>query len=87
MKIMKDAVRITGVQPRFNFSTSKSRWAGHMACMREKRNTYRVLVGKPEGKKPLPRPRCTWEDNIKMDLKIIGCSGMNWTHEAHNRDL
>jgi hypothetical protein len=43
------------------------RWAGHLACM-ETRNSYRVLVGKPEGKRPLGRPRCRWEDNIKMHL-------------------
>ena len=45
------------------------RWAGHVACMGEKRGIYRVLVGKPEGKRPLERPRCRWEDNIKMDLQ------------------
>jgi hypothetical protein len=44
----------------------------------EKKNAYRVLLGKPEGKRPLGRPRCRWEDNIKMDLKEIGWSGMDW---------
>jgi hypothetical protein len=44
-------------------------------------------VGKSEGKKLLARPRCRWEDNIKMDLKVIGWSGMNWILVAHNRDL
>jgi hypothetical protein len=48
------------------------RWAGHMARMGEGRNVYRVLVGKPEGKRPLGRPRHRWEDGIKMDLMEIG---------------
>jgi hypothetical protein len=46
----------------------RMRWGGHVARMGEKRNAYRILVGKPEGKRPLGRPRCTWVDNIKMDL-------------------
>jgi len=46
----------------------RMRWAGHVACMREDRGVHRVLVGKPEGKRPLGRPRHRWEDNIKMDL-------------------
>ena len=46
----------------------RMRWAGHVACMGERRGVYRVLVGKPEGKKPLGRPRRKWEDNIEMDL-------------------
>jgi hypothetical protein len=47
---------------------------------------YRVLVGKPEGKRPLRRPRCRWEDNIKMDLQIMGCRGMDWIGLAQDRD-
>jgi hypothetical protein len=47
----------------------KMRWAGHVARMKEKRNACRLLVGKPEGKRPLGRPRRRWEDNIKMDLR------------------
>jgi hypothetical protein len=46
--------------------------------MREKRNRYRILVGRPEGKRPLGRPRCTWVDNIKMDLTEIGWDDMDW---------
>jgi hypothetical protein len=53
------------------------RWAGHVACMRDRRGVYRVLVGKPEGKRPLGRPRCRWEDNSKMDLEEVGCGA--WT--------
>jgi hypothetical protein len=46
----------------------KMRWAGHVACMGEVRGAYNILVGRPEGRRPLRRPRCRWEDNIKMDL-------------------
>jgi hypothetical protein len=55
----------------------KLRWAGHVARMGEGRGVYRVLVGSPEGKRPLERPRCRWEDNIKMDLREIGIDE-NW---------
>jgi hypothetical protein len=58
------------------------RWAGHVACMREGRGVYRVLVGRPEGKRSLGRTRCRWEDNIKMDLREIGVDGANWIHLA-----
>ena len=51
----------------------RMRWAGHVARMRERRGVYRVFVGKPEGKRPLARPRHRWEDNIKMDLHEVGC--------------
>jgi hypothetical protein len=54
------------------------RWAGHVACMGEARGVYGVLVGRPEGKRPLGRHRCRWEDNIKMDLREIGIDGANW---------
>ena len=47
---------------------------------------YRVLVGKPEGKRPLGRPRRRWEDNIKMDLQEVGCAGMDWVELAQDRD-
>jgi hypothetical protein len=50
----------------------RMRWAGHAARMGEKRNAYRIIVGKPEGKRPLRRPRCRWVDNLKMDLREIG---------------
>jgi hypothetical protein len=46
----------------------------------------RVLVGKPEGKRPLGRPRCRWEDNIKADLQEVGCGGMDWIELAQDRD-
>jgi hypothetical protein len=50
--------------------------------MGERRGMYRVLVGKPEGKKPLRRPRCRWEDNIKMDIQKVGCRGVDWIYPA-----
>ena len=56
-----------------NFKSRQLRWAGHVARMEQSRNAYRVLVGKPGGKRPLGRPRCRWEDNITMDLREVGC--------------
>ena len=55
----------------------RMRWAGHVARMGEERGAYRVLVGKPEGKKPLGRPRHRWVDTIRMDLQEVGC-GLDW---------
>jgi hypothetical protein len=54
--------------------------------MGERRGVYRVLVGKPEGKRPLGRPRRRWEDNIKMDLQEVGLGGMEWIELAQDRD-
>jgi hypothetical protein len=54
------------------------RWAGHVARMGAKRNAYRILVGNPEGKRPLRRPRRRWVDNIKIDLGEIGWGGGDW---------
>jgi hypothetical protein len=54
----------------------RMRWAGHVARMGEGRNLYRVLVGNPEGKRPLERPRRRLEDGIKMDLRKVGCGGV-----------
>ena len=62
------------------------RWAGHVARMGEKRGVYRVLVGKPEGKRPLGRPRRRWEDNIKMDIQEVGCKGVDWIELAQDMD-
>jgi hypothetical protein len=54
----------------------RMRWAGHVACMREKLNAYRILMRKPEGKRPLGRLRHRWEDNVEMDLREIWCGSM-----------
>ena len=62
------------------------RWAGHVARMGERRDVYKVLVGKSEGKRPLERPWCRWEDNIKMDLQEVGCGGMDLIEVAQDRD-
>ena len=62
------------------------RWAGHVARVGEWRGVYRVLVGKPEGKRPLRRPRHRWENNINMDIQEVGCGGMNWIELAQDRD-
>jgi hypothetical protein len=53
--------------------------------MGERRGVYRVLVGRPEVKRPLGKPRCRWEDNIKMDLREIGIDGANWIRLAQDR--
>ena len=60
--------------------------AGHVARMEQSRNAYRVLVRKPEGKRPLGRPRRRWEDNIKMDLREVGCDPGEWMDIAEDRD-
>jgi hypothetical protein len=60
----------------------KMRWVGQVACMGEGRGVYRVLVGRPKGKRPLGRPRHGWENNIKMDLRKIGIDGVNWIQLA-----
>ena len=56
----------------------RMRWAGHVARMGEERGVYRVLLGKPEGRRLLGRPRCRWVDNIRMDLQEVGCGYMDW---------
>jgi len=64
----------------------RMRWAGRVARMGEERQVYRVLVGKPEGRRPLGRPRCRWMDNIRMDLQEVGCVYMDWIGLAQDRD-
>ncbi|KAJ4438009.1 hypothetical protein ANN_13948 [Periplaneta americana] len=61
-----------------NIKSRRLRWAGHVARMGESRNAYRVLVGRPEGKRPLGRPRRRWEDNIEMDLREVGYDDRDW---------
>ena len=64
----------------------RMRWAGHVARMGQERGVHRVLVGKPEGKRPLGRPRRRWEDNIKMDLQEVGGGCEDWIELAQDRD-
>jgi len=64
----------------------KMRWAGHVAYMGEVRGVYRVLVGKPEGRRPLGTRRRRWVDNIRMDLQEVGCGYMDWIGLAQDRD-
>jgi hypothetical protein len=63
----------------------RMRWAAHVACMGENMNSYRILVGKPEGKRPLGKARRRWVDNIKMYLKDAGWDGMGWIDLAQDR--
>ena len=64
----------------------RMRQAGHVARMGEMTGVYRILVGKPEGKRPLGRPRRRWEDNIKMDFQEVRCGGMDWIELAQDRE-
>jgi hypothetical protein len=64
----------------------RMRWAGHVARMGEVRGAHNILVGKTQGRRPLGRPRCRWEDNIKMDLGEIGSGNVDWIHWAEDRD-
>jgi hypothetical protein len=64
----------------------RMKWAGHVACMGEGRCAYRVLVGRPEGRRPFGRPMLRWEDNIKMNLQEVEWGGMDWIALAQDRD-
>jgi hypothetical protein len=64
----------------------RMRWAGHVARMGEGRGAYRILVGRPEGRRPLGRPRRRREDNINMDFQEVGWGGMDWIDMAQDRD-
>ena len=69
-----------------NLKSRRLRWSGHVARMEKFRNAYRVLVGKPDSKRPLVRPRRRREDNMKMDLKEVGCDPRDWIAVAEDRD-
>ena len=62
------------------------RWARHVARMEEGRSPFKILTGKPTGKRPLGRPRRRWEDNIRMDLEDLGINAGNWIDSAHDRN-
>jgi hypothetical protein len=64
----------------------RMRWAGHVACMGEERKVYRVLVDKPQGKRPFGRPRRRWEDGIRMNLREIGWGSVEWMKLALGRN-
>ena len=64
----------------------RMRWAGHVARVGEERGVYKVLVGRPEGRRLLGRPRHRWVDNIRMDLQEVGCGYMDWIGLAQDRD-
>jgi hypothetical protein len=64
----------------------RMRWAGHVARMGKERKVYKVLVGKPEEKRPLGRPKRRWEDGIRMDLREIGLGGVDWIRPSQDRD-
>ena len=64
----------------------RTRWAGHVARLGEEREAYKVLMGKPEGRRPLGRPRRRWVDNIRMDLQEVGCGYVDWIELAQDRD-
>jgi len=65
--------------------SKRMRWAGHIALMGEGKGVYRILVGEPEVKRPLGRPRHRWVDNIKMNLQEVGCGYMDWIGLAQDR--
>jgi hypothetical protein len=69
------------------FKSRKMRWTGHVTGVGEGRDVYRVFVGRPEGERPLGRPRRRLEDNIKMDLREIGIDGANWIHLAQDSPM
>ncbi|KAJ4448585.1 hypothetical protein ANN_10604 [Periplaneta americana] len=69
-----------------NIKSRRLRWAGHVARMGESKNAYRVLVERPEGKRPLGRPRRRWEGNIKMDFREVGYDGREWINLGQDRD-
>jgi hypothetical protein len=64
----------------------RMRWAGHVARMGGERKVYKVLVGKPEGRRPLGRPRRRWEDGARMDLRETGLGGVDWIRLSQDRD-
>jgi hypothetical protein len=68
------------------FKARRMRWTGHVARMGEVRGACKILVGRPEGRRPLGRPKRRWEDNIKMDIREIGFANVDWIHWAQDRD-
>jgi hypothetical protein len=77
--------QLNAVYPIRVIKSRRMRW-GHVARMGDRRGAYGILVGRPEGKRPLRRPRPRWDDNIKMDLEEVGWCGMDWIDLAQDRD-
>ena len=69
-----------------SLKSRRLRWAGHVEHMEESRSAYRVLVGKPERKRPLERQRFSWEDNIEMNFREMGCNAGDWIDLAQDRE-
>jgi hypothetical protein len=67
-------------------TSRRMRWGGHVAHMGEKRNAYRILIGQPEGERPLGRSTRRWACNIKIPLRDIGWTGTDWIHHAQDKD-
>ena len=61
------------------------RWAGHVARIKQYKSTHKILGGKPDGKRPLGRPKCRWEDNIKLDVREVGCDERDWIEVVQDR--
>jgi hypothetical protein len=87
-RLHKEEIHILYTSPNIIrvIKSRKMRWVGHTACIGEMRNAYKILVGKPEWKRPLKRPGYRWEDNIKMDLRETGWEGVDWIHLAQDMD-
>jgi hypothetical protein len=87
-KLLNEELHILYFSPNIirMIKSGRMRWAGHVARMGVSRNAYRILVGKPEGKRPLGRLRRRRVDNIKIDLREIGWDGMDWIDLAQDRD-
>jgi hypothetical protein len=81
-----DLFIVRGVREIRMIESRRMRWAWHVARMGEKKNAYRIFVGKPDGKRPLGGPRRRWVDNIKMDLREVGWDGVDWIDMAEDRD-
>jgi hypothetical protein len=79
-------IKLYGVSEMRVVTSRGMRWPGHVARMGEERDMHRVLVGKPEGKRPLGRPRRRWEDNIKTDLQEVGGGCGDWMEVAQDMD-
>ena len=89
MRLPTSHCKIKGVQKRHTGPRNRNRrlrWAGHVARREEGRSAFKIITGKPTGKRPLGRPRRRWENNIRMDLEEIGINAGNWVDSAQDRN-